>query len=384
MSKKGSISGLVKRGNIWHINKQVAGYGRIRCSTGTSDRQEAEKYLIKLLDEARQKTVYGIRTYTTFRQAATRYLQEYSHQPSIKLSALYLSQIVDYIGDTPINEISHISFEKYVADRQTQVSNRTINIALQRVIRVLNLCARKWRDEQNRPWLDGVPLIEMLDEKKTARTPYPLDWKDQEVLFSELAPHLRAMALFKVNTGCGEQEVCKLQWDWEIPVTELGISVFLIPADFGGRFESSGVKNGEDRLVVLNSIARTIISNQRGQHPTWVFPYDEGPMARMNASGWRAARRRAAITWERQYKKPAAVGFSTVRVHDLKHTFGRRLRAASSHLEDRQVLLGHTNGSITTHYSAADLSKLLTEVEKLVHSAEEAPVVTLLRRRGDR
>lgn len=328
--------------------------------------------------------MYGARSYPTFRQAATRYLNEYSDQPSAWHTATYLSQLVEYIGDIPVNEIKHSSFERYITERQKTVSNRTINIALQRAVRVLNICARKWRDERNRPWLDSVPLIEMLDEKKTARTPYPLDWKEQEILFSELAPHLRAMALFKVNTGCREQEVCKLQWDWEIPVAELGISVFLIPADFGGRFESSGVKNGEDRLVVLNSIARTIISNQRGQHPIWVFPYDEGPMARMNASGWRAARRRAAIKWERQYKKPAAAGFSTVRVHDLKHTFGRRLRAAGSHLEDRQVLLGHTNGSITTHYSAADLSKLLTEVEKLVHSAEEAPVVTLLRRRGDR
>lgn len=60
------------------------------------------------------------------------------------------------------------------------------------------------------------------------------------------------------------------------------------------------------------------------------------------------------------------------------------MSAAGAHLEDRQVLLGHTNGSITTHYSAADLSKLLAEAEKLAHKAEEAPVVTLLRRRGER
>lgn len=381
MSKKGSISGLVKRGNIWHINKQVAGYGRIRCSTGTSDRQEAEKYLIKLLDEARQKTVYGMRTYATFRQAATRYLQEYSHQPSIKLSALYLSQIVDYIGDTPINEISHISFDKYVADRQTQVSNRTINIALQRVIRVLNLCARKWRDEKNRPWLDGVPLIEMLDEKKTGRSAYPLDWNEQDVLFGELSNHLRAMAVFKVNTGCREQEVCKLRWEWEIPIPQLNTSVFLIPANFGGRSDRAGVKNGEDRLVIMNSTALSVIEAQRRLKSDWVFPYDNGPLDRMNASGWRSARRRAANKWRELYKKEPAEGFATIRIHDLKHTFGRRLRAADVPFEDRQALLGHTNGSVTTHYSAADLSKLIEYAERVTQPAGDAPVVTLLKRR---
>jgi len=57
--------------------------------------------------------------------------------------------------------------------------------------------------------------------------------------------------MFKVNTGCREQEVCKLRWDWEISVPELGTSVFLIPAEFGGRHENSGVKNRDERLVVL-------------------------------------------------------------------------------------------------------------------------------------
>ena len=48
-----------------------------------------------------------------------------------------------------------------------------------------------------------------------------------------------------------------------------------------------------------------------------------------------------------------------MRVHDLKHTFGRRLRAAGVSFEDRQDLLGHRSGRITTHYSAAELSRLI-------------------------
>jgi integrase len=48
-----------------------------------------------------------------------------------------------------------------------------------------------------------------------------------------------------------------------------------------------------------------------------------------------------------------------VRVHDLKHTFGRRLRAAGVTFEDRQDLLGHKSGQVTTHYSAAELGNLI-------------------------
>jgi integrase len=75
-----------------------------------------------------------------------------------------------------------------------------------------------------------------------------LTWEEQRRLFQELPPYLEKMALFKVNTGCRDQEVCSLRWEWEVPVPEMGISVFIIPA---GR-----VKNRQDRLVVLNRIAR--------------------------------------------------------------------------------------------------------------------------------
>ena len=70
----------------------------------------------------------------------------------------------------------------------------------------------------------------------------------------------------------------------------------------------------------------------------------------MNNSGWQSARKRAEL--------PLA------RVHDLKHTFGRRLRAAGVSFEDRQDLLGHKSGRITTHYSGAELSNLVEAAEK--------------------
>ena len=60
-----------------------------------------------------------------------------------------------------------------------------------------------------------------------------------------------------------------------------------------------------------------------------------------------------------------SVGLRQVRVHDLKHTFGRRLRAAGVPLETRKVLLGHKNGDITTHYSAPELEELIEAVNKV-------------------
>jgi integrase len=185
--------------------------------------------------------------------------------------------------------------------------------------------------------------------------------------------------------------LCGLKWDDEVQVPELDTSVFIIPGD--------RVKNAQDRLVVLNRIARSVVEAQRGQHPEYVFAYvpkrrksSEGtrkdeprplPVLHMNNSAWQCARERAAEKWEEQTGMPAPIGFRKVRVHDLKHTFGRRLRAASVSFEDRQDLLGHKNARITTHYSGAELASLIAAAEKVCEEqkSHKTPRTIGLRRR---
>ncbi|KGK83418.1 integrase [Stutzerimonas degradans] len=396
---KRNITGLYQRNGIWCIDKIYRGQ-RIRESTGSGDRKEAEQYLIHRLEQLRQQHIYGVRRVRTWREAATRYLVEYKDQPSIGLTALYLEQLDPYIGDRPVDHVDDEALAPYVKDRLAgrlrgsprkgrSVAPRTINIALERVIRVLNLCARKWRDEARRPWLDTVPMITRLDLRRSTRQPHPLSWEEQSLLFAELPDHLRRMALYKVNSGSREQEVVKLRWDWEIPVPELETSVFLIPADFGGRHDNAGVKNGDERLIVLNRVAKSVIEGQRGLDPIWVFPYGQPdkdgnatPVHRMNDSAWRKARKRAAAMYEERFRRTAPPGFASIRVHDLKHTFGRRLRAAGVTEEDRKVLLGHKNGSITSHYSAAELGKLIDEANKISATDSRGPALTILRRKA--
>ena len=104
-------------------------------------------------------------------------------------------------------------------------------------------------------------------------------------------------------------------------------TVFLIPWNFGGRRPRSGVKNRRDRLVVLNSVARSVVEDQRGQDPVWVFPLEGKPIERMLQTAWRLARQRAAAKWLELKQESAPAGFAKLRVHDLKHTFGHRLEA---------------------------------------------------------
>ena len=105
------------------------------------------------------------------------------------------------------------------------------------------------------------------------------------------------------------------------------------------------------------------------------------PVHRMNDSAWKKARVRAAKKFQERFLRPAPAGFSSIRVHDLKHTFGRRLRAAGVTEEDRKALLGHKNGSITSHYSAAELDQLIDAANKVSVTDSRAPALTILKRR---
>ena len=253
------------------------------------------------------------------------------------------------------------SLQSFIAARRKQgVKAKSVNLALGVVRHILNIAASEWFDEHNLTWLAAAPKIKLL-RVDDARQPYPLSWDEQARLFPELPEHLARMALFKVNTGLRNREVCGLRWEWEQQVPELGTSVFIIP---GGR-----VKNREDRLVVLNRVARSVIEAQRGVHPEFVFTYRGHAIGTMHNSAWEGARERA--------------GLPQVRVHDLKHTFGRRLRSAGVSFEDRQDLLGHKSGRITTHYSAAELENLIAAAERVCESeSRKTPALVVLKQKA--
>lgn len=73
-------------------------------------------------------------------------------QASIRIPATYMEQLDPFIGDMPLTHIDdehlpHTSSRSLIQLWESRSRTGTVNIALQRVIRVLILCARQWRDE---------------------------------------------------------------------------------------------------------------------------------------------------------------------------------------------------------------------------------------------
>jgi integrase len=310
-----NMPGLVKRGQVWHINKNVNGR-RICESTGSGSLEEAQRFLVHRLEQIRHATIYGVRPKRTFKEAALKFVRENGQKASLITDIDTIKQLSPYIGKLTLEAVHMGSLQAYIAGRrQDGVKSRTINYGLQLTRHILNLAAGEWLDEYGLTWLANAPKIKLLRELDK-RKPHPLSWDEQELLFKVLPSHLANMALFAANTGCRDGEICSLRWEWEVFSADLGCSVFIIPGN--------KVKNREDRLVVLNDAARSVIEAVRGQHPEYVFTYKGKGVNKMLNSGWKTARQKVGLD---------------VTVHDLKHTFGRRLRAAGVSFEDRQDLL---------------------------------------------
>jgi integrase len=339
---------------------------RIRESTGTTQLSEVERYLARRTEEIRQASIYGVRPKRTFKEAATKYLLESQHKASIVDDANHLKLVCRFIGNLTLEQVHNGTLLPFVKARQSMGrKTKTINNALEVVRHILNLAANQWIHENSLTWVQTTSKIKLLPVHD-ARAPYPLSWDEQTELFNQLPAHLKHMAIFKVNTGCREQEVCQLQWKWEIRVPELNTSVFIIPSHVvkqGTRQQL--VKNGTDRLIVLNDAAKAVIETVRDMHTDYVFSYRGKPTTKINNTAWKRAR--------------ALVHLPQVRVHDLKHTFGRRLRAAGVSYEDRQDLLGHKSERITTHYSSAKLHNLIEAANKACNRSHPGSASTLLR-----
>ena len=334
------------------LDKEYRGV-RIYARLGCVNQAEAERRLETEIQRVESQFARRSNCPPRFADAAARYLTQSRDKRSIDVTAWHVRLLIPYIGTLELDRIHDATLERFIADRRAQgVTATTINRSLEVVRTVLNRAARSYRDDEGYPWLRGMPpLITMLPE--TRRAPYPITWQEQDKLFPKLPARLARMALFAVNTGLRDSNVCGLQWTWEVAVPEVGRSVFVIPPE--------AFKSKRAHVAILNDAAWSIIEEQRGKHPIWVFPHQGKPVGTMNNTAWQRARRE--------------VGLQTVRIHDLRHTFACRLRAVGVSMEDREVLLGHANHSMAGHYASADVGRLLTQANLILNREETRTVL---------
>jgi len=363
------------------VNKQYRGE-RVYARLGRVSQDEAEAWLRRRQADidAQRKDELREGSEQLFRLAAGKYLLELREAADVRTLetiAGHITLLNQWVGNVPMREVCNDTFASFKSDRLAgrkhdgtptrKVKPATVNRSLEVARTVLNRAARVCRTN-GEPWLGAAPLIEMLDEEATKRRPRPLSWAEQAKLMPLLPPHLERMALFALNTGARDENVCGLRWEWEVPVPEVKRSVFVVPA--------SEFKGKRVHVLILNDVAWRIVDEQRGRHKEFVFVYRRERVKKLDQEPVMQYHRVRTMNNTAFQTAREAAGLAMVRVHDFRHTFGQRLRDAGVQEEDRSLLLGHAIDGMAQLYATSTVARLVEVANKVSETRDRT---TLLR-----
>ncbi len=228
----------------------------------------------------------------TFGDACKQYLSEFEGKCK-RRQEYALEPVLEYIADLPLIDVDDLALAQYKHERRQQVMTGTVNKELTTVTAVLNKAAKVWR------WIPSAPKIQRV--KGPTRKPYPITWPEQASLFGNMKDYLRKICVFAVNTGVRRAEIFKLKWNDRREIN--GVDLFILRE----------TKNGQDRPVIMNRLARRSVNSMQGDSETTVFP-------RISVSKpFNKAWIKAGLPDEPLIRKG---------IHNLRHTCGLRLRNA--------------------------------------------------------
>lgn len=304
----------------------------------------------------------------TFAEAATRYLIEFRGKDSSKSrSAASIEAVLPYIGKLRLIDVDDESMQAFKEDRRLgrppfkkPAMVNTVNKDCTQVVTILRKAAGVWR------WIPSAPRIEHL--KGAERRAYPLTWEEQDRLLRCLPTGWDVgVGIFALNTGCRKEEIFGLKWSDRRWVPELDIKnpdgsvkermyVFVL----------GDTKNGEQRAVICNSIARRAVATQRiwqseNVESEYIFPSRHKGFIGNRCRG-------GGKVWADAWKKAGLPSGPLVKrgIHSCRHTYAHRLRAAGVQQEDRNALLGHARTNLAEHYATPDIERLLACAELIV------------------
>jgi integrase len=200
------------------IDKRYLGV-RIGLRVGAVTQKQAEERLQVEMARVESDVARKKHARPRFTDCAARYIEQSRGKRSVDVIKWHVALVHSYIGDLEPQQVHDQTLEAFVSARLAAgASATTINRSLEVVRTILNRAARSYRDVDGRPYLEAMPpFITMLPENPR---PYPITWQEQDALFRRLPAHLARMALFAVNTGLRDSNVCGLQWQWEVAVPE--------------------------------------------------------------------------------------------------------------------------------------------------------------------
>ena len=312
-------TGIHRRGDspFWWIDVVLPNGRRIRQSTRTKKREEAEALLAKLKHDAFREAHLDLKPKRSWQEAVVRYLVVKSNLRSIGDVKRICRNLDPYFGRLTLDRISGDLIWK-VVEGELKKGNKPATV--NRYLALIRCLLRMARDEWQ--WIASVPKIRLL-RGEVERDRW-LTREEAERLISACPSHLAALVRFALATGCRANEIAGLEWnrvDLERNTAWLNLT-----------------KNGTPRGVPLNRDAIAVLKDQVGKHPQFCFTYRGQPIRwQLSNSGWLKALQKA--------------GIEDFRFHDLRHTWASWHRQAGTSCDELKDLGGWKSRVMVDRYA---------------------------------
>lgn len=132
-----------------------------------------------------------------------------------------------------------------------------------------------------------------------------------------------------------------------------------------------------ERIIVCNSVAQSIVDAQRGLHEERVFTFFRAVKKPGKVPKHKATDSMNNTAWQNACD---AAGLD-IRLHDLRHTVGMRLREAGVSERTQDEILWHSKGTMTNHYAVAQVREIYDALELIKEPTghESVNVLALVR-----
>jgi len=238
--------------------------------------------------------------------------------------------------DKPLTKIGPHDIQKRLDELLVNRKPATINRLRSLVLRMFRL-AMEWGFVEKHP---GTYIKKLKENNLKQRFLSKKEVTQFITACNEEPSRTQGNALkFALLTGMRMGEICNSKW-CNLTVDDVGEGSLFLPH----------TKSGLSRTVLLNSLAMTVLEEQKHQRikgNAYVFPGDaEGkPISHPKKSFARI--------------KKVAGGLDGLRIHDLRHSFASILiNSGKATLYDVQHLLGHQSPQTSTRYAHLASSRL--------------------------
>jgi len=266
------------RSDCWYISISHGGK-RIRCSTGTEDKKQAQEYHDQFKAKLWRSERLG-EQYTTFAVAALKWEKAKDRG---KTDLNVLDHLREWVGDeTDLRSINAETLPEELAAKSSSTRRRYINT-------LSAICRLSGHDPKIKRPPTKQGRIRWLTKS---------EWQRLRKSLSTLTPHLLPISDFSLATGLRMSNVLNLEWSQ----CDLSRQLLWVHPDQSKSGKPISVPLSKDALRVLKA-------QQKVKHDKFVFPYyqDGTPITRVSNHGWRSACR--------------AAGLADIVFHDLRRTW---------------------------------------------------------------